>query len=144
MFQYYTSRFNLVQLQTTLCHCSEVERKCWPIKSSDFLYSKKMFLSRRFYILMQISVKYNWPFVRERNMDWKIWVMQNMLCCKHIIYCVNFFGISMFCRDDKYISYQLSKIYMKHVLDVYIWVTSKSISLMYPIWSLTEINYHSL
>ena len=67
MFQYYTSRFNLVQLQTTLCHCSEVRRKCWPIKSSDFLYSKKMFLSRRFYILMQISVKYNWPFVREKH-----------------------------------------------------------------------------
>ena len=59
--------FHVLLLQTTLCRWSKMRRKCWPIKSSDFLYSKKMFLSRRFYILMQISVKYNWPFVREKH-----------------------------------------------------------------------------
>ena len=115
MFQYYTSRFNLVQLQTTLCHCSEVERKCWPIKSSDFLYSKKMFLSRRFYILMQISVKYNWPFVREKHGLENLSNAKYALLQTYYLLCEFFSASPCSVDDDTYISNQLSKIYIKHV-----------------------------
>ena len=150
--QYYISRFNVVQLQTTLCHCSKVRRKCWPIKSSDFLYSKKMCLRRRFHILMQISVKYNWPFVREKHGLENLSNAKYALLQTYYLLCEFFghhYGLSVMTHiypiglifKKNSVSIKMELFYDLHI---YIWVTSKSVSLMYRIWSSYKIYQHSL